>query len=424
MRTKFRTTVLWVIMLLGTWLSIEVISLIAYRIINPSHFSYAKALSKLNASILSASPTRPLGGLSELKWEGGLVEVLHPYFGFVADPHQNNSELQVSDFGFLHSDNASPIVKRSPGKVIVGLFGGSFSRLCYFSLKSVLDRHSAALGKDFIVINFASDGYKQPQQLMVLNYLLALGAEFDIVINVDGFTEVALPPSENIPNNVNPFFPRRWNRRTATAISPAILRLVGYAETTKDSKEKWAQMCKNGHLYISPTLFLLWQYWDNRVSRTIYETIQKIITEGAQSQSYTMCGPTYAYKNEEELYSDLAEVWKRCSSQMKSLCDANGAKYYHFLHPNQYVEGSKPMTEEERRQALNKKSRFADPAAKGYPFLVKAGKELQVADVKFSDLTMIYSEHRELLYIDDCCHTNREGSDIIAERIYETIYGK
>jgi hypothetical protein len=82
------------------------------------------------------------------------------------------------------------------------------------------------------------------------------------------------------------------------------------------------------------------------------------------------------------------------------------------------------MTEEERRQAVNKESRFANGAVKGYPFLVKAGNELQAAGVKFADLTMIFSEHRELLYIDDCCHTNREGCDIVSERIYETIYGK
>lgn len=409
-------------MLLGTWLSMEVISLVAYRIVNSSHFSYSKALSKLNASISAAAPPRPLGGLSELRWEGDFVEVLHPYFGFVADPHQNNPELRVSDFGFLFGDNASPIVKRSPGKVIVGLFGGSFSKFCYFPLKSILDRHSPALGKEFTVINFATDGYKQPQQSMILNYLLALGAEFDIVINLDGFNEVSLPPSENIPSKVNPFYPRKWDRRTAKAISPVILRLVGNVEAAKESREQWAQTVKKRHLYLSPTLFLAWQYRDNKLARTVYETIQKIIAEGAQSQSYTMRGPMYAYKNEEELYSDLAEVWKRCSSQMKNLCDANGAKYYHFLQPNQYVEGSKPMTEEERRQAVNKESRFAEGAVKGYPFLVKAGNRLQGAGVNFSDLTMIFSEHRELLYIDDCCHTNREGCDIVAERIYETIY--
>ena len=423
MGTKVKTTVFWVIMLLGTWLVMEVISLIGYRITNRSHFSFSRALNRLDAAI-SSSPALSLGGLSELKWEGDFVEVLHPYFGFVADPHENDPALRVSDFGFLFSDRSSPILKRSREKVIVGLFGGSFSKLCYFSLKSVLDRHSGAIGKEIVVINFATDGYKQPQQLIILNYLLALGAEFDIVINLDGFNEVSLPPAENIPSHVNPFYPRKWDRRTAKAISPEVLRLVGHVEMTKDNRSKRAQLWKNHHLYLSPTLFLLWQYRDNLLARSIYETIQRIITEGARSQSYTMRGPAYAYKNDEELYHDLAEVWRRSSSQMKSLCDANGAKYYHFLQPNQYVEGSKPMTEEERRQAVNTDSRFANGAVKGYPFLVKAGNELQAAGVKFADLTMIFSEHRELLYIDDCCHTNREGCDIVSERIYETIYGK
>lgn len=424
MGAKLKTTVFWIIMLSGTWLSMEVFSVLAYRIINRSFFSYSRALASLDNSISSSSPALPLAGLSELKWDVGFVEVLHPYFGFVADPYRNKPELHVSNLGFLFSDGTSPILKRSAGRTIVGLFGGSFSKLCYFSLKSVFERHSAALSKDFVVINFATDGYKQPQQLMILNYLLALGAEFDTVINLDGFNEVSLPPSENIPNHVNPFYPRKWDRRTAKAINPAILRLVGYVEITKNSKEEWAQMWKSHHFYVSPTLFLIWQYRDNLLARKIYAVSQAIITEGAESQSYTTGGPWYAYGNEGELYHDLAGMWKRCSSQMKSLCDANGAKYYHFLQPNQYVEGSKPMAEEERRQAVNPESRFADGAVKGYPFLAKAGDELHGDGVNFTDLTMIFSEHRELLYIDDCCHTNREGCDIVAERIFEIISGQ
>lgn len=422
MITRVKKTVFYVIMLLATWLCVEAISLIAYSIMNRSSFSYAKALRKLDATISPLSLEAPLAGLSELRWVDDFIEVLHPYFGFVADPSQNKPELKVSDFGFLESENPTPIIKRSPGKLIVGLFGASFSRLTYVSLKSVLNNHSAALGKEFIVINFAANGYKQPQQLMVLNYFLALGAEFDVVINLDGFNEVALPPSENIPYNVNPFYPRKWDRRTAKAISPAIVRLIGYGEVSKESKETWARICKNYRLYLSPTLFLLWQSRDNKLARMIYETNERIKAEWSKSQSYTMRGPPYVFKNEEDLYEDLAEIWKRCSLQMKNLCEANGIKYYHFLQPNQYVEGSKPMSETERKQAVNRESRFADGAAKGYPFLIKAGKELELAGVHFTDLTMIFSGHPEILYIDDCCHTSREGSDIVANRIYETIY--
>ena len=51
--------------------------------------------------------------------------------------------------------------------------------------------------------------------LLVLNYMLALGQTFDLVINIDGFNEVALPPITNLPNQVNPFFPRNWFGKTA-----------------------------------------------------------------------------------------------------------------------------------------------------------------------------------------------------------------
>ena len=36
------------------------------------------------------------------------------------------------------------------------------------------------------------EGYKQPQQLLVLSYFLSIGQTFDLVVNIDGFNEVAL----------------------------------------------------------------------------------------------------------------------------------------------------------------------------------------------------------------------------------------
>jgi endonuclease IV len=160
---------------------------------------------------------------------------------------------------------------------------------------------------------------------------------------------------------------------------------------------------------------------DRRLAQTIYETNEKIRTSAAKSQAYVMHGPSYSSDGEEKTYRDLVEVWKRCSVQMKYLCDGNRIKYFHFLQPNQYVDGSKPMSAAEQRQALNEKSPYKHAVARGYPILAQAGRELQSAGVNFTDLTMIYSTHEGLLYVDDCCHTNTEGADIVARRIYETI---
>ena len=408
-------------MVLATWLVVESMSFLGYRAINRSWFSYAKARRALAANAPASSAEFAVAGLSDLN-QGDFIEVLHPYFGFVADPQRNKDFWKVSDFGFPLSDRPSPIVKRAPGKVVVGVFGGSFTHSVYLSLKNLLSARAAGLGQEFVVINFALGGYKQPQQLMILNYLFALGAEFDIVIALDGFNEVALPAADNIPNKVNPFYPRGWDRRTAHAIDSETVRLLGYRETIKLSRKEWAERFTRDRLYLSPTLFLIWQLQDRRRAKTIHETNKRIGAQETRAQSYTMRGPAYLYSNEEDLYRDIADVWRRSSLQMKALCEANGAKYYHFLQPNQYVAGSKPLNEEERRQAFNEASPYQGGVMKGYPLLEKAGESLLKAGVTFTDLTMIYSDHSETLYQDDCCHTNAEGSNIVAQRIYEVIF--
>ncbi len=42
---------------------------------------------------------------------------------------------------------------------------------------------------------------------MALNYFLSLGAHFDIVINIDEFNEVALPPGETFGEKRIPVLP-------------------------------------------------------------------------------------------------------------------------------------------------------------------------------------------------------------------------
>jgi len=43
-----------------------------------------------------------------------------------------------------------------------------------------------------VTLCFSHEGYKQPQQLLVLSYFLSIGQPFDMVMNIDGFNEVAL----------------------------------------------------------------------------------------------------------------------------------------------------------------------------------------------------------------------------------------
>lgn len=420
MYTRSKATVFRLLLILAAWLFVEMVSILAYRFLDASWFSYATVLNKLTVIGGTTANSPEIRNRSDLRW-GDFVEVLHPYIGYVADPRQNRQNWEVSEYGFVHGESVDPITKRSPGKVIVALFGGSFASGVFPSLQAELGRHEAEFGKHFVVLNFAGGGYKQPQQLMILSYLLALGAEFDLVVNIDGFNEVTLPPAENIPHGVNPFYPRRWDVRTAETMTSVKLRRIGRVEVLQEAKVSWAQTFRNYHLYLSPTLCLVWAYRDRRLAREIFEGNQQIGAEKADSRSYTMQGPPYSYRDESELYRDLAAVWQRCSRQMKHLCEANRMPYYHFLQPNLYLEGSKPMSDEER--ALRIAGDPYEPGIKkGYPVLLRAGKDLDVEKVNFWDLTQIFAGNRETLYLDGC-HTNVAGCDIVARRLFEEIQG-
>jgi hypothetical protein len=323
-------------------------------------------------------------------------------------------------------DDKPPIQTRAPGKVIVGIVGGSvaywFSVYGVETLRAQLQQSPPFEAKSFVFVRLALGGYKQPQQLMVLTYLLALGAQFDIVINIDGFNEVALPIAEDLPSHVFPFFPRSWFLRVNTLPEPGISVLVGRIQYLRTRREQAAAMVK-GALHYSATVDLIWKYLDNALAASLSQAELELESyhPKASSSSYVACGPTRRYESDKDLYTDLAAVWQRGSVQLQRLCVANGIRYFHFLQPNQYVAGTKPMASAEIKQAIAENQPYRKGAEEGYPYLIAAGAGLRRQGVQFHDLTRIFSETTEPIYVDTCCHLNQQGNDMLARRIAEVI---
>lgn len=415
----------WFTLLLLTWGACELVSLAALSGLNRGFFSYASVKRELAAGAASAGG-EGVSGRTEVRW-GDFVEVLHPYFGFVADPARNPPAWDVSGYGFTFGGKTSPVTRRAPGRLVVAVFGGSFANGEFLPLKREFEARAAELHKEVVFVNFSAGGYKQPQHLMVLNYLLALGAEFDVVINIDGFNEVALPLAENIPAHVNPFYPRGWEGRTADTISQAAVRAIGRIEYLKERRADLAGAWLRHRLYLSPTLCLVWTLRDKAMAGEAYRAEQAVRAASAQSdasKSFTMHGPAYAVVSEADTLRDLAGVWRNASAQMATLCAASGARYFHFLQPNQYVPDSKPLNPAERKQAFAEHHPFRHGVVVGYPYLEKAGRDLQKAGVRFTDLTGIFAHTDETVYNDDCCHLNETGYRIVAAEIYRIVQGK
>lgn len=356
----------------------------------------------------------------------------HPYFGFTLDSKTQFLNLErwipiTRDWEtVLRKDKVElpyPLSQTGPENALfmIGITGGSvaghFFEKGRKTLLDELGRCEALKGKRFEFVNMTVHGYKEPQQLMVLNYYLAMGGHLDMLINLDGFNEVTLPISENVVMNVNPFYPRSWfflsqglsDRRT----------LVAVAEMTRllERTQALAAFTDVSPMKQSWTMALIWRLCvlnaGNRISR-IHADLQ---SDNEADNPWD--GRTYT-----DIYGIVGEeceqLWMNCSELMNALCRDKGICYYHFLQPNQYVPGSKPMSRQELQEAMNSDT-FRELVEAGYPGLRTRGQELAAQGVRFHDLTMVFDDVTETLYYDGCCHFNQAGNEILGHEIGRII---
>jgi len=407
-------------LLVAAVLFLELASWFMYLAVRGRRFSYSEmkeAMTDAAGVDLMAASEMEEDALGEFHW-GDFIEVTHPYVGYVANP--KNKGIAISDHGFI--SDIDSIQKRSKDTIIIGISGGSFARQMYTYARTTLVETLAPLEKEVVMVNMGMGGYKQPQQLAALTYLLALGAEFDIVVNLDGFNEVALPYAENLRKGVFPAFPRGWYYRVANLNELDVMTKLARLELLNRSRKEWAGRCVGAGVYRSTSLSLVWRARDRSMEKEINE-IRLAINEYRASAlaKYASTGPAFKYENDIQYFRHLADLWQRGSLQMHNLCNGNDIRYYHFLQPNQYVEGSKPMSEEERKIAINPRQPYRHGVLVGYPMLRESGKELIAQGVDFNDLALIFSDVEEIVYRDDACHLNERGYAIIADRIGKTI---
>ncbi|HEX6813473.1 MAG TPA: hypothetical protein VF384_17775 [Planctomycetota bacterium] len=378
-------------------------------------FTWQRAADARAAARAGVSWSGPQAGGQRLAYPDC---VLHPYLGFVYDASQW-SDGQVSRWGF--ADDAPPLQKRAADRFVVGVVGGSvaldLSKYSDGTLAAALERSPRLQGRRVEVVRLAIGGYKQPQQLLAVQLAMAIGGEFDCIVCLDGFNEIALL-NENVPHGVPAWFPRGWGRLMERAPTPEQQRRLGELVLLRDARRELADLADC--FWWSPTAQLLWYLRDRRAGRNIAARTA-VAERAAVTRSFAVTGPGPASASEAEARVEMAGVWRRCSQQLDALCKAHGALYLHFLQPNQYLAGSKPMSPAEEARAIQATNPWLPAVRHGYPLLQREGAVLQEAGVAFEDLTQIFREHREALYVDLCCHLNKSGYDILAEHIAGAI---
>ena len=339
---------------------------------------------------------------------------LHPFYGLVSGWHNLDLNMPPSSLG----SRRLATTWEGQDAVVVGVLGGSVAADVVGSLAGALLKHLAKEGGDTpawpILIDLAYSGYHHPQQSLVFTNVRASGVQFDIVVSLDGVNEVWLPMGDHKTSGIYPVYPARWS--SAVGFSADQRVAVARMAVLREEQRALTTSAFGG----SALLDLARRYRLDQIGRLIVDRHQDLAATGQERHNLQSTGPFEVF-TKQEVRNVMTETWYRSALFLAGMAERHGAEYYHFLQPNQYIPGSKPLSDDELASAYAPGALLAQEVREGYPKLAEYGAALREQGVKFFDLTHIFADHDETLYIDQCCHLNERGNELLAEHILRRL---
>ena len=376
----------------------------------------------------------------EARREGRLTgEGLHPYFGpthragstFDIPESMRESpppaRLTTNNFGFVALQDY-PVAKTSPRQYVIGIFGGSvgvwFCQIGVSHLLEGLRQHAYFRERELVPLCFSHEGYKQPQQLLVLAYFLSIGQPLDLVVNIDGFNEVALS-SLNDQKGLDISMP------SVMHLDP-LINLINQATLTPEKLQSLAAMSQYQErvnslivrmqgTHFAALNFVLERLYASALNSYRLETSRfASLPSNPSADSLLIPTPTVKRRETPVLLDDIARNWADASVMMQALLSVRGASYMHVLQPNQYFT-TRTFSPDEAKIARSDASPFKPGAEAGYPALVRTATSGALKTVNFASGVEVFDRERSPVYMDDCCHYTLRGNQLLAAFIARQI---
>jgi len=337
--------------------------------------------------------------------------------------------LKTNNFGFV-SPHDYPFITSGTDQFVIGLFGGSvgvwFCQVGANRLVEDLKQNGFFKSRELITLCFSHEGYKQPQELLLLAYFLSIGQHFDLVINIDGFNDVALS-SLNDEHGIDISMPSFQhldpliNLLNQSTLTPDKLQSLAAIGRYKERLTSLTEAIRRNR--IASINFVLDQYHQivsNKYRAELADFAR--LPSNPSSSSIITVTPAVISRDRTRLFDDIARNWMTSSILMNDLLAARTVPYFHFLQPNQY-HTARTFGEAEAKAALSDASPFKRSVEEGYPVLVAASQSWASKrnTMKFFDATHIFDREAAPVYIDNCCHYTLVGYRILADFIADNI---
>lgn len=369
-----------------------------------------------------------------------VLERLHPFFAYVLEQGaftHPESGLKVNNYGFF-SVYDYPFVKTKANQYVIGVLGGSVAN--DFAYNSVIDglngkgfieylkqRIPQLKDKEIIVLSFAGGGYKQPQQLLILNYFLAVGQEFDMVINIDGFNEVALSNLNN-QGQIDVNMPSIQHVQPLAGLANSDMSVMRSMVNISDLKSQLLTGIKN----LEKCPLAVCYSWNFFQVQNIFKNYQQEVVKydrqiGDKSKQLGTKDTLVFFTKVPQVLDDdlafakMASTWYESSLNMHQILTEKNIEYFHVLQPNQYYQTKRVFTEDEKNLAIIPNHPYAGGVVKGYPLLLSKAEDLRKAGVNVFSALEVLDEEPGLVYRDACCHYNEKGQAILFDAVAEAI---
>ena len=243
------------------------------------------------------------------------------------------------------------------------------------------------------IFNAALPGFKQPQQLAVVNALLASGWRFDSIVNIAGNNEIAFVANHLFSEGYNPLLPYAHPERS----------LMASKMLYKPQDE-----CKSDYI-------LSWHPISQYAKINCYRNALSGMKSFVHFQPYLSL---MKYKDDIPATQDAAikralHIWMTSSRSSFAIASVNGIRYLEVIQPSQYLDNSKRFSREEN--ALVRSDQSMKVVGKAYSSL--SIQDFGMDESAVLDARYLFVDVDEHVYIDNCCHLNRRGETILAQQI-------
>ncbi len=314
----------------------------------------------------------------------------HPYFGY---SEKHNKNFAINDLYTLEKKENDYNVAILGGSVAVQV--GLYIEKELSEFKSTLIKNNPELkDKNIRFFNLAISGSKQPQQFTVAAHFIE---KLDLVFNLEGFNESMRPMVKNIPLE----YPH--------------LSHLHYRET-----DKYKNLYETRSLLImtSRYLSLVFNNLDFSYSANLFSTLMAISMERLETKwDFELINTLGArFIDDEFQFEDRIKIWEKYTRMQDLITKHHKVKSYYFLQPNISLKRKNLLTPEEAD--LYKEQ---PEVSAWYPHAIELYQRLKTDKIKTYDLTPLFSDIKETVYSDSCCHYNALGVSLLTKEILSKI---